>query len=100
MQAAGFNLLTSFLKPVAHQIRGAGYTAFIRLTQSLDISRAQLTAHLLVADERRIADDSIGIRPQGSVTFCGDQSVFGLYMIQGLQNRMFVDLIAMLTKPL
>src|SRR5262249_31443512 len=63
LAAAGFDHGPALLEPVATQVGLPRYPVTVQAAQGVHIAIAQLGPHLLVAQERRVADDEVSLRP-------------------------------------
>src|SRR5581483_5233269 len=68
--------------------------------QYLSISLTQRTDHILVTEERRIADDKIGMWPFGFRTVRVEQGISVFNRLQRLKNRVLGHVKSMALHPL
>ena len=90
--------------PVADQI-GTGWNGTpIGAAESIDIRVSKLTAHTAVAQERRVADDELGLGPRrrdgGAFVVVGEDRVAQLDVVEGLQHRVARVAVAVVQHPL
>ena len=68
---ARFDLRAGFFEPEGHEVSAAGDAIFVKSAKVVGVGQVrlniQLAAHLLVAEEGRVADDVFGCRPGGLV---------------------------------
>ena len=92
------------LKPKRHKVRASRHASRIQLAQGIYVFVAKLTAHFLVTQERRVADDEIHFRPIGfrclALSVVGEDRIAVLNIIKLAQNRLCRPANGVLMQPL
>ncbi len=104
LQLSLSNQRSRFLKPVRHQIGFVRHAAFVDRKESVHIGIAQLSAHLLAAQERRVADDDVRLGPSRfprlPALVVGQDGVHLLDVVQLFEHRVRGQAVAVLVEPL